>query len=70
MSFGLGVLTARNWRTLEDRAQRWTAGRRWAWPLVLVVAVLLTTARWNLTGLGVDPPLLPDHLLRVATTPV
>jgi peptidoglycan/LPS O-acetylase OafA/YrhL len=55
--FGLGVLTALNWRTLEDRAQRWTAGRRWVWPLVLVVAVLLTTARWNVTGLGVDPPL-------------
>ena len=55
--FGLGVLTALNWRMLEERAQRWTGGRRWSWPLVLVVAVLLTTARWNLTGLGVDPPL-------------
>jgi peptidoglycan/LPS O-acetylase OafA/YrhL len=55
--FAVGALTAIRWRSLQEAAERWSAGRRWFWPLLLVVALLLTTARWNLTGLGVDPPL-------------
>lgn len=55
--FGVGVLTACRWPTLEDLARRWSAGRRWFWPTVVVLGALLTTARWNLTGLGADPPL-------------
>ncbi|SDT39288.1 Peptidoglycan/LPS O-acetylase OafA/YrhL, contains acyltransferase and SGNH-hydrolase domains [Friedmanniella luteola] len=55
--FAVGVLTAVRWATLQDRAQRWSAGRWWFWPLVLVLATLLSTARWNATGLGADPPL-------------
>ncbi|CAA9325012.1 MAG: hypothetical protein AVDCRST_MAG61-2551 [uncultured Friedmanniella sp.] len=55
--FGIGVLTAVNWRAIEVRVTRWSAGRRWFWPAVLVLAVLLATARWNATGLGAEPPL-------------
>ncbi len=55
--FAVGVLTACRWTSLEDLTRRWSAGRRWFWPTVLVLAVLLATARWNLTGLGADPPL-------------
>lgn len=55
--FAVGVLSAAHWPALQERAGRWSAGRRWFWPLVLVLAVLLATARWNLTALGVDPPL-------------
>ena len=55
--FAVGVLTAVNWRAIEVLATRWSAGRRWFWPGVLVLAALLSTARWNVTGLGADPPL-------------
>ena len=55
--FAVGVLTAVNWRSIEVLATRWSAGRRWFWPAVLVLAVLLSTARWNVTGLGAEPPL-------------
>lgn len=55
--FAVGVLTAVHWRALQQRARQWSTGRRWFWPLVVLVAVLLTTARWNLTALGADPPL-------------
>ena len=55
--FAVGVLTAVNWRAIEVLVTRWAAGRRWFWPVILVLAVLLATARWNATGLGADPPL-------------
>ena len=51
--FAVGVLIVVHWdwlATLADQANR----RRAAWPVILIVAVVLTCSRWELIGLGVS----------------
>lgn len=59
--FAIGVLTAVRWRTVEAYATSWS--RRWPpfWGTVLVLGVLLTCARWELTALGVSPGVARDY---------
>jgi len=53
--FGLGALMAAHWASLGLVLARWSARWRPFWGATLVLAVVLTCARWELTGLGVTP---------------
>jgi peptidoglycan/LPS O-acetylase OafA/YrhL len=52
--FAVGVLAAVHWDAVTSAARR-VDGIRGAWPTVVAAAILLTCARWEAVGLGVDP---------------
>ena len=63
--FAIGALTAARWRDIRSVVTAWAARWRPFWLVVGVVAVLLTSARWELLGLGV-PAATADDLAFLA----